>query len=385
MNLARFLIPSRFLFLGLTLLAGCATPDLKPFATETASLGSAISAEQNEVQGHIAKVSARAESRDPRDPRVKDLQSDLDKFARDAAAVDAVMSVAVNYSSALVDLAARGETGHEAADSLGNSLKGISAALGIAFPAAGIPAWAVTLGEETAAAVTRVQAQQSLTEALKVADPVVGRIAKAVASIYATNGAEYKIITGLRRTEQDILTDEVGANRLDFYRKVNVNRVSVTPTVAQTRLEHLFGDVDDRIAKQNPVSGLCGLNRPVAAAGGDLGMMKDDSHCLTGRAVQDLAAVTTLLAGIEPQFRAYTKDVMDAKLWTQQRITAGAQIAEAANAWADEHHSITERINKCGGLRALHQGCGNLTFANLKLFVGRVQTISGKGASNADQ
>lgn len=386
MNLSSWRSYRCLALLGFVLLSGCATPDLHPFATETASLGSAISAERAEVQGHFAKVVARAETRDPSDTRVKQLKEQQDKYANNAAAIDAVLSVAVDYSNTLVDLAAQGETGGQAVDSLAKSLQGLKSAVDIALPAAGtIPEWTANLIREVGTDVTRIQAQKSLAAALKEADPAVDKIAKAISEAFAPKGAVAVIATGLQAAEAGVLRDEVGKNRLAFYRGVNVATVKMDNRNPQTRLEYFFGDINDRIGQQNPAAGICGLTRPIAATSADPGAGRDDPQCLTGQTAQGLVAITSLLAGIEPQFQAYSKDLAASKLWLQQRESVDAPIAAAALAWAADHHAITNKLATCGGLRALRASCGNLTFANLKLFVGRVKAITAKGANDVGQ
>lgn len=371
----------------LVFLSGCATPDFHPFATETASLGSAISAEQAEVQAHLAKVAARAEARDPDDPRLAKMKRHETDYANDSTAIDAVMAVAVDYSSTLVALAAKGETGAQSVSALADSLKGLSAAVGVAFPAAAsVPAWTVELVQEIGKDVTRIQAQQSLAAALKMADPAVARIARTVGQVYAwPNGPQAEIVRGLHVEEVGILRDEVGKNRLAFYRGVNVANVKLADRSPQTRLEYFFGDIDDRLGRQYPAAGVCGLTRTVAAGAGEPVSFKDDPHCLTGQTAQGLAAITTLLSGIEPQFQGYNREVAASSQWLQQRAAISVPIAAAAAEWAAEHHAIMKKLDECGGLHALRQSCGNLTFANLKLFVGRVKAIAAKGENRAEQ
>ena len=373
-------IRRQLVFLSLSLLAGCATPDLRPFATETARLGAAISAEQAEVGLHLARVSARAEARNPQDDRVGTLTRFQSEYSAKAAAVDAVMSVAVDYSTSLVELAAQGETGAESVQSLAKSLEGLSGALGMAVPAANIPAWAARLVQEIAAYITRIQAQNNLAAAMQQADPAVGKMASAIASIYSPNGPQLKIATALEALEEGILRDEVGANRLAFYRSLNVVKVKQAGA-AQTRIEHFFGEVADRVGQRNQGVNLCGMTRTAAPLGA---AARDEPPCLSGTMVQELASMSTLLAGIEPQFRGYNKELAASRMWLQQRNAVVPPIAAAARAWAAEHRQLARTLDACGGMRALRRDCGNLTFANLKLFVGRVKAITDKGEDHGE-
>ena len=371
----------------LGLITGCATPDLKPFATETAGLGGAIASEQAEIIAHFAQTTAKAEVRDSGDTRVKKLKDQQEKYEANALAVNAVMDVAVSYSTALADLAAAGENGSKAVDSLTDSLKGFSTALNIAFPIAGTaPAWAGNLAHEIAQDLTRIQAQKNLTSAAKVAAPTIDKIAQTITELYTwQNGSQAKIVAGLQANEEGILRDIVGQNRLAFYKGINVDKVSLPPQSEQTRLEYFFGDIDDRIAKQKATAGICGITSiesTHSASHGNkpaLDIQADDPNCLTGQSVQSLQAVVSLLSGIEPQFSTYMTDLATSRKWLEQRKAASNMISGAAKSWAAEHGALLKRLDECGALNALHSGCGNLTFSNFKLAVNRVKTIANKG------
>ena len=350
---------------------GCATPDFRPFATETAALGGAIAAEQAEVATHFAQIKGKAETRNPGDSRVKQLEKDQARYEANAAALNQVVDLAVSYSDALVELAAAGETGSKAVDSLADTFNGFSSTIGIASPIAALPAWATSLAKELAQVATRIQAQKGLAEAAATADPAIKRIAQLISELFAwPNGEQAGIAAGLQSTEEGVLRDIIGKNRIAFYRGINVDEVKVGERPAQTRLEYFFGDVDDRIAKQNPAAGICGMTSP--QPGGD-------SNCLTGQTVQSLEAVVNILSGIEPQFLAYTRDLAASRKWFEQRRAASGPMSAAVNAWATEHGKLARKLQECGGLHALRASCGNLTFANLKLAVERVRAIAGKG------
>ncbi len=373
--------------------SGCATPDFKPFASETATLGGAVSAEQSEIVAHFVQTKAKAETRDSTDSRVDQLATQQAAYAANAVALNAVLDVAVIYSTTLVDLAAAGETGSAAVDSLAQSLKGFASALSVVLPV--IPVWAGELAKEIAQDVTRIQAQKSLAEAARTADPTVAKIARVITDLNAwPSGPQAAIVTGLQSTEEGVLRDIVGRNRIAFYQGINVRKVTIPDRAPQTRLEYFFGDVDDRIAKQNPAAGICGIaplepvrdarGQPVKDSSGNqlfapTSAQRDDPNCLTGQTVQGLQAIVTLLAGIEPQFQAYTRDLAASRGWLEQRKATSAAISAAATAWAAEHGKLAAKLEECGGLHALRSSCGNLTFANFKLAVERVRVIAGKG------
>lgn len=375
--------------------SGCATPDFKPFATETADLGGAISAEQTEVVARFAQTGGKAETRNRDDPRAATLAKQKKAYADNAAAVNAVMDVAVDYSNVLVDLAAAGESGAKAVNSLADTLRGFSSALNIAFPLADAPVWASKLASEIAQDVTRVQAQNSLAEATTVADPTIRKMADAITNLHEwPKGAQARIVAGLQSSEEGILRDIVGQNRIALFTGISVDEVQVADLKKQSRLEYFFGEIDDRIARQSPVAGICGIAawEPAVDAQGKVIKDKngkvvfvqhdhpgDDRNCLTGQTAQGLQAIVNLLSGIEPQYQAYIRDLATSRKWLEERQASSGRIADAAKIWAVEHSKLAKQLEECGGLRALRKSCGNLTFSNFKLAVARVKSIAGKG------
>lgn len=352
-----------------TLLTGCATPDLKPFAEETAALGSALSAEHVEVAGKFDQIVDKARSRDPRDSRLTRLAEQQEIYVKNASAIDLVMDTVVNYANTLVELAESGETGPQAVDSLSKTLKGFESTLGATIPL--LPPWVGALVKEIAQGVTRIQAQKSLADATKAADPTIKHMAAVLSDLYAwPNGAQAQVVTGIHIVEQGVLEDVAGPQRLVFYRGLNVKLIPAEAgRPSQTRLEWFFRDLNDRIGKQRPAAGICGL----------AGLRGDDPNCLTGETAQSLEAIVSLLSGLEPQYLVYTRDVAASKKWLEHRKAASKPIVESLAAWAADHAKLAKKLEECGGLRAVRKSCGNLTFANLKQSVARLKSIAGKG------
>ncbi|MCH8203208.1 MAG: hypothetical protein IH996_08890 [Proteobacteria bacterium] len=112
-------------------LAACATPDLQPFATQTANIASAINAEQATISGKFNDLEALALMGQQQgwggvdkgigfDPRTyASLGQEYDKTAR---AVSEIFMAAASYSQALVNLAATGADGKGAAEKAGKDL-----------------------------------------------------------------------------------------------------------------------------------------------------------------------------------------------------------------------------------------------------------------------
>ena len=357
------------------ILSGCAaaTPDFKPFANETAALSAGIAAEQAVVLTRYGEVIGRTTSRDPSDGRVQRLESQKESYEATAKALNVVLETAVTYSATLVELGEAGESGPQAVESLTNSLKGMGDAIGVAVPVASlVPKWVDGLVKGIATEVTRVQAQKTLFEATKVAQPAVEKIADTLSSIYSwPRGEQAGIVTSLQSTEEGVILDTIGNNRVAFYRGLSVDiKQSPNRETRQTRLEWFFGDLTDQISNQEPAAGICGLP-------GNTG--SKDRHCLTGQTAQSLEALVNLVAGIEPQFQAYLREVAASRKWLEQRKAASAPIAAAAKAWAAEHAKLARKLEECGNRKFFDKPCGGLTFANLRASVDRLRALAGKG------
>jgi hypothetical protein len=163
----------------------------------------------------------------------------------------------------------------------------------------------------------------------------------------------------------------MGNNRIAFYRGLSVDLLPQQGQTARgTRLEAFFGDLATRLGQQDPPRAICALK----------GTNRDDPNCLAGETAQGLDALVSLISALEPQYVIYTKDVAASRKWLEQRRASNKPIADAARSWAAEHSKFVKKLEECGGSRAWRQGCGNLTFANLKLSVGRLRAIAGRGA-----
>jgi hypothetical protein len=149
-------------------LAGCATPDLRPYSEQTANLVSAISAEQRSVSTKMAEL---AELSEP--AQKKKYEAKKKKFDEYATAMSALLDQAMTYSDSLVELAKAGETGGEAAKKLVKTVNDFGSLAGLGAVSGPI----TTVFNELAKAATIAQAQESLIDATRAAQPGVDALA----------------------------------------------------------------------------------------------------------------------------------------------------------------------------------------------------------------
>ena len=231
-------------------------------------------------------------------------------------------------------------------------------------------------GQEISTLITRAQAQRTLLGAMTAADTVVASIAEGLNEIYlAPNGAQHAIVTAVALDEENLLYNLAGGNRLTLYKGVAVDKAIAfvdIPASARfdTRLEHYFGNLVEKLGRQRPEDGICGMPDQSTLATG---------HCLTGAEVQSLEAMSNLLATIEPVYLTYQKDMANISRWRKAREAAAAHIVLAIGQWRTEHARLLAHFQSCGSFRALKPDCGNLTFANFKLAVDRLKIITSKG------
>ncbi|MDQ6972443.1 MAG: hypothetical protein Q9M30_07330, partial [Mariprofundaceae bacterium] len=154
-------------------LAGCATPNMQPFADGAAKLSTSIRLTNSSVE---SKLFTLAETHDDLKVLSKDF-GDAAKIFNDMA------SLASSYSASLAELAAAGETGGEAAEKVMDTINGFPELLGLSNPAL-IPASIGNLAvgnaiHKAAELWNRKQAHEDLLAAIEAADPAVKGLADA--------------------------------------------------------------------------------------------------------------------------------------------------------------------------------------------------------------
>ena len=341
------------------LLAGCATPDLQPFADETARLAVAVAQEQRQISARFERVvelneqlcekeQSAARLPDPPPPppssackRKEDREKDAQSYAESRRIIDGVLDKAVGYASSLAELAAVGETGGAAAQSLLTSVKEFGGVVGVS---AVVPTREIAdaLGK-IATAVTRVQAQRSLAEATAAAQDAVDTVADGVRSMHAPSE---RIAQVLFNDEQVALLRLAGPDVIGLFKDAALNRETM---IAQRLKVPVIAELlrcDDR------QSGRC---RDLAGA-----VSRADE---LGRLIEQL----------RPGYEAYEAARADLLRWRAERRENMGAIARAMDAWKSEHARVADALRRCGGLSALR--CARIDAASLRKAVDEINEI----------
>jgi hypothetical protein len=336
--------------------AACSTPDLQPMADQTARLAAAARQQNAAVEGRIRAVGERVAGDATASSGTRKSAADATaSFAASRAIVDDMVDLAAAYTGELAALAAAGEKGGEAADRLAGTIAKYTALLGYANPAIGLPA---DLGgtvagnaiREAARALTRVQAQTSLLATMQDADPAVRNLATALVEIYGR-----RLENGKPRPMEEAAIESAGLHRAYLIRDFGRIRKAFYEE-GRRKLEAVYGDA----AKALNADKL------------------DDAE----QKLKERATLVAQLAELQPQYDKLQADLAAANDWRDQRIAAGYAIADAANAWAEEHQRLLGWFRKCAGLRVLEAPCGDFSAQNLQAQVERIMIIL-KGADRA--
>lgn len=367
------------IILAALIISSCATPDIKPWAENTAKLSVAVSTEHSAVLTRMVGAKASIEAWNASDRRVTEVGEVIEIYQTNASKIEAILDLAVDYSNALTELAAAGESGEAAAEQIIGSFQRFKDAANVTFPGAG--AATDIIGKvfgSVSDAITRIQSQKSLEAAMQIAEvgpvPVIAeqitemfRKANPEKSVRA--GAQRQIIVGFQGVEDGIALDIAGFNRTAFYKGVNVTKIELNGIPA-TRLDHYFAELGNQIRQQNALKGICSPNpEPNNGAVG----------CLTGETAEGLAAIVNLVIATEANYQQFANARSENAAFARQRTTAADKIAGAVKAWRNEHTRIYEMLKQCGGWKALRGSCGNLTFANFEAAVEKLKDIAGTG------
>ena len=157
--------PARaLLFALLAASAGCALPDLKPFASATQELRESVRQTQQHVQGNLNALARQ-------DDRFKTYAGDFSAAWRIRLEI---LDALLDYSSSLSALAEAGQSGKESAAALADSLKSladVSGQAGILTKAA------VDVGGIVYNVIATVRAAGAIEDAVTAADPAIQDIA----------------------------------------------------------------------------------------------------------------------------------------------------------------------------------------------------------------
>jgi hypothetical protein len=255
--------------------------------------------------------------------------------------IDGVLEKSVLYSTALAELAAAGETGGEAAQSLLGSLKQFGSLVGVGGTAVSETV-ANTLGK-ISTAVTRVQAQKSLADATAAAQPAIVIIADGIRELHAAGD---KFAGGLHSDELDALLTIAGEDRVGLF--------------------------------QDAALGINGLGQRLhgleLANFAKCGQGADRAKCSElPEVLRNAETLSRVLDQLRPGYEAYQTKRAAALRWRAERSENLTAVARAAVAWQAEHAKAAEVLARCGGLNVYR--CARLDAATLKAAVDQINEI----------
>jgi hypothetical protein len=358
------------LFCGITAaaivcIAGCATPNLQPFAQQTARLADAVSGEQRQIASKfetVVDLYGKACERESEQVKIKvrpagdtascgqrDLrESERQSFQKSREAIDAIFAKTVVYATTLADLAAAGETGADAAKSLAGTLDKFASLAGMGGPL--VSATVNTVLTKVAAAVTRVEAQKSLRDATATAQRAIDAIGDGVKEI---RKAEETIVNALYNDELTAAERIAGPDLLLLYQDATIGRSAVNDRLVQ------------RAAALATLSG-CGPEvQPGSAARTTCDDLRGD--------LRNADELGRLLERLRPDYEAYAARRTAAVRWRAERRENLQAVANAADGWKTEHQRVADQLQRCGGLRATR--CAELDAGSLKVLIDQINEI----------
>ncbi len=346
-------------------LAGCATPNLQPFAQETARLAEAISGEQRAIAAKFEEVIQLNDTACERDksaerlnaPRIegnpcaqkKTREEQLASFQKSREALEAVLTSAVGYAATLADLAGAAESGGQAVKSLAATLEKFSALAGMGGALAGEAV--TTIATKVGILVTRVEGQNSLRDATALADRAIEIVADGIVAI---RKAEAKITSALYNDEVALAERIAGSDLIVLYEDALVGRRGVNEQLKK-RAAALMTLRD------------CGPESPP-----DRNRKPDACDTLRGE-LRTAAELSRLIEALRPEYEAYSARRAAVARWYADRKDNLQAIANASAAWRAEHARVAAHLQRCGGLQFTR--CAELNAASLKLAIDQLNEL----------
>jgi len=311
-------------------LSACAsTPDLSKWAESSAALSSAVAEDNRDTLARIDVILEKLKIGKEEEwttlsmlgaSPLKSWRKHRQSYYESAAIVNASMEAMMKYANAVSNLAAAGETGKKASESLVDSAKLIFTSLSATFPGGPVVGAAVATLDEIADLVTRVEAQDTLAETMgKMQDPIY-KLAKLIGA-YVNN--QNNILHHVTDTQEAVIQGEFGPERISWTRK--------------------------KIAEIDQI-------------------FKDD-------APKDKLSKLSLLERETVHYRAFLRQISEARKWRDDKSQKLDEISTAAKIWAKAHNKAKEFLAKCGGMRSLNQICGTYTVASLLLAKDRIENV----------
>ena len=373
----------------------CATPDVKPFADQTSALETAVATEKKAVADKMDSMIALIEKGNSTKPAstLVDMgvwEKHRKSYLESMAVVIQVLSEATAYSDAVASLAAAGETGSAAAEKIYGTVQGfasVTASLGgpgVSIPADFAGSVAGRVFKEIGDLWARYEAQQSLTEATEKAHPTIIKIGEGVDAIF--RDIQPRILFASYNQMKGVETDVLLTGAAKFHKNYGNDKtlnallrdVSALP-LSNIRAEYClrgFTKTDSRIR--------C-FGRSIDAATKDA-ILQNDSQRLDSLTAESEAArhriqfIYFLLAAVnetEKDHDQFLEARADTEAWYKTRTARAKAIAAAAQTWVKTHEELTVVLANCSGLKSLKASCGNLTAANLKASIERINLVVG--------
>jgi hypothetical protein len=323
----------------LPIIAACSTtPNLTGWAEQTSTLRTTIEQENSIVVKRIDHVITEAKlaaeenwdmegAGDPEE-LVKDWKKHRKAYLQSAGEMNATWQAISQYADAIASLAAAGETGRAASESL---LASTTQIMNIAAPGIGFAVGSTfeALFGEIAEIVTRMQAQKTLALTMDLLDPEIRKLTGLSIDIATDFGSGEGIPSTIWTDERSLITAGYGPSRMHWY---ETNK-------GWSKNESLYRDLNEGTAT-----------------------------------VEEVAARAILLDALSEQFRARERARDKADSWFQTRANTQERIINAITVWQQEHHNVYAFLEKCGGSRSLRVECGNYNLENLKHAVAIINT-----------
>ena len=338
------------LFIPFTLLAaGCTTlPDIKPFADSTAGLSAAAGTQYHEVASDVASlkpflIPGEKVTDTTFQTRKKQLESTQKIFEETDRNLNTLFGAMTTYSEKLASLAAAGETGDEAAQSIVDSVQGFAELAGMSGLPLGSAAAPITQGFKAIAdEFTKMEAKNSLKEAVAAADPGVKLVAE-----------QFEVIYG------DAIKQAANAIR-------NTKRLKASVTAGPNIIGFNSNVVRNYNAYYRFLNGIVTNFDPSAPASAWRGFCRDSSGpCQAVDELEAVGLVEARMKAIHPIVNAYEAEIMNIEAELKHRRRTSKAVIKAVNAWALEHQKLRRCLEDGTSLSAFNLKAALIELNNL--------------------
>ena len=365
-------------------ISGCATKaDLSGFSDQTGALMSAVNDEQQAVavkMNDLIALTRLAEQegwfKEPVFPSDDgSAENDVamlaerystarylelrENFIGLAGAIQQTLNSISQYSTALAELAAAGETGREAVTKSVGTLNSIASTLG--GPAGLIGETAANVAREIGDLITRAQAQERIEDAMSLLAGDNGALRKTVELLkQLLDTLENKFVKPMHNQVMVLEQYRHGPGLISFYE-------SSSSWMYSNRAFYLLR-MDDEVRREF-IADMTEqkIYKALKAC------MDDSPGCPQATLASGLAARLLLMANIEDEYRSFMAAKKTSELWRHVRVQRIEQLKIALDVWAAQHEAIYESIQQCGGFNALKPGCGNWSEANLRISIEKIK------------